>query len=139
MKIFIQIPCFNEELQLENAINEIKKSVDPNKYNYEIIIIDDGSTDKTVDIAKKNNVKNIISLKRNMGLGYAFNEGRKFAFEKNVDVLVNTDADKLTFVCHPIVSTIHGNCHTQRCICKLINSWPKNKNTIFCWTMIIQI
>ena len=82
MKIFIQIPCFNEELQLENAINEIKKSVDPNKYNYEIIIIDDGSTDKTVDIAKKNNVKNIISLKRNMGLGYAFNEGRKFAFEK---------------------------------------------------------
>ena len=93
MKIFIQIPCFNEELQLENAINEIKKSVDPNKYNYEIIIIDDGSTDKTVDIAKKNNVKNIISLKRNMGLGYAFNEGRKFAFEKDVDVLVNTDAD----------------------------------------------
>tara|TARA_B100000579_G_scaffold381638_1_gene350316 strand:- start:2986 stop:3900 length:915 start_codon:yes stop_codon:yes gene_type:complete len=93
MKIFIQIPCFNEELQIENTISEIRKLVDPDKYNYEIIIIDDGSNDNTVDIAKKNGVEKIISLKRNMGLGYAFNEGRKFAYEQGVDILVNTDAD----------------------------------------------
>ena len=54
MKIFIQIPCFNEEQQLKNTIDQIKKSVDPNKYSYEIIVIDDGSTDKTVQIAKDN-------------------------------------------------------------------------------------
>ena len=93
MKIFIQIPCYNEELQIENSIKEIKKSLDPNKYNYEIVIIDDGSTDNTVDIARKNGVTKIISLKRNIGLGFAFNEGRKFAYDHNVDVLINTDAD----------------------------------------------
>lgn len=38
MKIFIQIPCFNEELQIENTISEIRKLVDPDKYNYEIIM-----------------------------------------------------------------------------------------------------
>ena len=53
MKIFIQIPCYNEELQLENTIAEIRKFVNPEKYNYEIVIIDDGSNDKTVEIAKK--------------------------------------------------------------------------------------
>jgi glycosyltransferase involved in cell wall biosynthesis len=93
MKIIIQIPCFNEELQIENAINQIRKSLDANKYNYEIVIIDDGSTDRTLEVAKKNNIKKIISLKRNMGLGYAFNEGRKFAYEYDADILINTDAD----------------------------------------------
>ena len=93
MKIFIQIPCYNEEHQIENSIKEIKKSLDPNKYNYEIVIIDDGSTDKTADIARKNGVTKIISLKRNIGLGFSFNEGRKFAYDNDVDVLINTDAD----------------------------------------------
>ena len=93
MKIFIQIPCFNEELQIENTIFEIRKLVNPKKYNYEIVIIDDGSNDKTIETAKKSGVNNIISLKRNRGLGYAFNEGRKFASKNNVDILINTDAD----------------------------------------------
>ena len=93
MKIFIQIPCFNEELQIENTIKQIKQSVDPKKYNYDIIIIDDGSTDKTTQIAKDNGVEKIISLRRNMGLGYAFNIGRQYALEKSADILINTDAD----------------------------------------------
>jgi len=92
MKIFVQIPCFNEELQIKNIIEDIRNSLDK-KYDYEIVIIDDGSTDKTVKIAKENGIKNILSLKRNMGLGYAFNKGRIFALEKGVDILVNTDAD----------------------------------------------
>ena len=93
MKIFIQIPCFNEELQIKNIIQDIRNSLDVNNYDYEIVIIDDGSTDKTVEIAKENGIKNIISLKRNMGLGFAFNRGRIFALEQDVDILVNTDAD----------------------------------------------
>lgn len=93
MKIFIQIPCFNEELQIKNIIQDIRNSLDVNNYDYEIVIIDDGSTDKTVEIAKENGIKNIISLKRNMGLGFAFNRGRIFALEQGADILVNTDAD----------------------------------------------
>ena len=46
MKILIQIPCFNEELQIKNIIEEIRKSLDRNNYDYEIVIIDDGSTDR---------------------------------------------------------------------------------------------
>ena len=93
MKIFIQIPCFNEELQIKNIIEDIRKSLDTNNYDYEIVIIDDGSTDRTIAIAKENGVKNILSLKRNMGLGFAFNKGRIFALEQGADILVNTDAD----------------------------------------------
>ena len=63
MKILIQIPCFNVELQIEYTISEIKKSLNTNEYDYEIVIIDDGSTDKTVEIAKQNGVKKIVSLK----------------------------------------------------------------------------
>ena len=63
MKIFIQIPCFNEELQIENTISEIKKSLNTNEYDYEIVIIDDGSTDKTVEIAKQNGIKKFYHLK----------------------------------------------------------------------------
>ena len=62
MKIFIQIPCFNEELQIKNIIEDIRKSLDTNNYDYEIVIIDDGSTDRTIAIAKENGVKNILSL-----------------------------------------------------------------------------
>ena len=93
MKIFVQIPCFNEEFQIKKVIDEIKKFLDLKKYDYEIIVIDDGSTDKTVEIAKKNGVNKIISLKRNMGLGYAFNKGRIFALKEGADILINTDAD----------------------------------------------
>jgi glycosyltransferase involved in cell wall biosynthesis len=93
MKIFVQIPCFNEEFQIKKVIDEIKKFLDLKKYDYEIIVIDDGSTDKTVEIAKKSGVNKIISLKRNMGLGYAFNKGRIFALKEGADILINTDAD----------------------------------------------
>ena len=74
MKIIVQIPCFNEESQIKNIIEDIRNSLDTNNYDYEIVIIDDGSTDKTVEIAKENGIKNILSLKRNMGLGFAFNK-----------------------------------------------------------------
>ena len=93
MKIFIQIPCFNEEKQIENTIKEIKSSIDTKKYDYKIIVIDDGSNDQTIEKAKKSGVEKIISLKRNMGLGYAFNKGRIYALEQNADILINTDAD----------------------------------------------
>ena len=93
MKIIIQIPCYNEEDQLKKIISEIRSSVDQNLYNYKIVVIDDGSTDNTIKVAKENNIDKIISLKRNMGLGYAFDRGIKYAKNEQADILIHTDAD----------------------------------------------
>tara|TARA_Y100001958_G_scaffold124835_1_gene92249 strand:- start:744 stop:1661 length:918 start_codon:yes stop_codon:yes gene_type:complete len=93
MKIIIQIPCFNEEGQLKKIISEIRTSVDQNLYNYKIVVINDGSTDNTLKIAQENKVDKIISFKRNMGLGYAFDQGISFAKSDEADILIHTDAD----------------------------------------------
>ena len=93
MKIIIQIPCYNEEDQLKKIISEIRSSVDQNLYNYKIVVIDDGSTDNTIKVAKENNIDKIISFKRNMGLGYAFDRGIKYAKNEQADILIHTDAD----------------------------------------------
>ena len=61
-------------------------------FNYDILIIDDGSTDETVSVAKQLGVTHIVSCKRNMGLGFAFQKGLEFK-ENGYDFLINTDAD----------------------------------------------
>ena len=91
IKIIIQIPCFNEEFQIKSLIEDLKNSI--NSFEYDLLIIDDGSIDRTVEIAKELEVDHIISFKRNMGLGYAFQAGLNFAKEKGYDFLINTDAD----------------------------------------------
>ena len=91
MKLLIQIPCLNEQDQLAQIIDDIRSHV--NAFNYEILVIDDGSTDDTVKVAKELKVDHVISLKRNMGLGYAFQAGLNFAKKKGYDYLINTDAD----------------------------------------------
>ena len=77
-KILIQIPCFNEETVIGDTLEEIKKHI-KNYQNIEILIIDDGSNDSTVKIAKENNVNHIISHPKNVGLGLAWNQGLNFA------------------------------------------------------------
>jgi len=74
MKLVINIPCYNEEKTLPLVLRELPKKI---KGVSEIIvqIVDDGSTDKTVAVAKKLGVKNIIIHKKNKGLGIAFKHG----------------------------------------------------------------
>lgn len=91
MKILIQIPCLNERNQLAHIIEDIRSNV--TAFDYEMLIIDDGSTDDTVNVAKEQKVDHVVSFKRNMGLGYAFQAGLNFAKEKGYDYLINTDAD----------------------------------------------
>jgi glycosyltransferase involved in cell wall biosynthesis len=91
MKLLIQIPCYNEQDQLKRIIDDIRSNV--NDFSYDILIIDDGSTDKTVELAKQLGVTHIVSCKRNMGLGFAFQKGLEFAKENSYDFLINTDAD----------------------------------------------
>ena len=91
MKLIIQIPCLNEEKTLPQVLKEIPKEYKGIKKT-EIVIIDDGSTDKTAEIAKKHGCT-ILKHKKNKGLGNAFKTGLEYALEQRADILVNTDAD----------------------------------------------
>jgi glycosyltransferase involved in cell wall biosynthesis len=91
MKLLIQIPCLNEQEQLPRIIEDIRSHL--LDFDYDILIIDDGSTDNTVAVAKQLEVTHVVSCKRNMGLGYAFQKGLDFAKKNGYDFLINTDAD----------------------------------------------
>lgn len=92
MKLIVQIPCFNEENTLATVINEIPKSID-GVDKIEILIIDDGSSDRTIAIAKELNVHHIIENIGNKGLGISFQKGMQYALDQGADLLVNTDGD----------------------------------------------
>lgn len=109
MKLIIQIPCFNEEETLSATIKDFPKKI--NKINkIELLVIDDGSSDKTVDIAKKNGVHHIVSHKKNQGLARAFETGLKKCISLGADIIVNTDADNQYYgsdiekIVNPIIS-----------------------------------
>ena len=91
MKLIIQIPCFNEEKTLPVAIESIPKGI-KGIDDIEILIIDDGSTDNTVDVAKKYNAK-VISNGKNLGLAKTFIKGIQTSLANGADIIVNTDAD----------------------------------------------
>lgn len=92
MNLMVQIPCLNEEKTLESVIEEIPKVIDGID-SIEILIIDDGSSDKTLEIAKRLGVDHIISNIGNRGLGISFQKGVSFAIKHKTDILVNTDGD----------------------------------------------
>lgn len=92
MKLVIQIPCFNEEDSLLTTLNALPKKIKGIK-EVEVLVINDGSVDKTVQIASDWGVKKIISFKRNLGLARAFVSGLNTAVEMGADIIVNLDAD----------------------------------------------
>lgn len=92
MKVFIQIPCFNEAETLPLVFETMPKKL-PSVDHVEWLIIDDGSTDHTVEVAKKLGVKHIIHHRRNMGLARSFRDGIDYALKHGADIVVNTDGD----------------------------------------------
>lgn len=92
MKLLIQIPCYNEEETLAITLNDLPKSIDGID-EIEVLVIDDGSKDKTIEVAKANGVKNFVILPNNLGLAKAFVSGIAKALELDADIIVNTDAD----------------------------------------------
>lgn len=92
MKVFIQIPCLNEETTLPLVFKTMPKTL-PGVDSVEWLIIDDGSTDDTVAVAKKLGVKHIVRHRRNMGLARSFRDGVDYALKHGADIVVNTDGD----------------------------------------------
>src|SRR5436190_2538867 len=92
MKLIIQIPCFNEAAQLPKTLAEIPRSV-PGFDKVEWLVIDDGSTDRTIEVAREHGVDHIVRLTNNKGLASGFQAGLDAALKLGADVIVNTDAD----------------------------------------------
>jgi glycosyltransferase involved in cell wall biosynthesis len=92
MKLIIQIPCFNEESSLPITLSELPKTV----AGFDIVewlVIDDGSTDNTVEVAGDHGVHHVVRHVQNQGLAKAFMTGLDASLSLGADVIVNTDAD----------------------------------------------
>ena len=92
MKLIVQIPCYNEEETLPATFNDIPKQID-GVDEVEILIIDDGSTDKTIEVARSLGVHHIVINKNNRGLARTFRTGLNECLKLGADIIVNTDGD----------------------------------------------
>jgi glycosyltransferase involved in cell wall biosynthesis len=92
MKLIIQIPCYNEADTLAVTLKELPRTVEGFD-KVEWLIINDGSTDNTIEVAQANGVDHVISLARNQGLARVFMAGLDACLKLGADVIVNTDAD----------------------------------------------
>lgn len=91
-KLIIQIPCFNEEKTLPEVIADLPSKVEGFDV-VEYLVVDDGCSDRTVEVARALGVHHILCLGNNRGLATAFGRGVQYALEHGADVLVNTDGD----------------------------------------------
>ena len=86
MKILVIIPCYNEEKNIVNTVNDLKK------VNVDYIVINDGSTDNSLKVLKENNI-NHINLINNVGIGGVMQTGYKYALKNNYDIAIQFDGD----------------------------------------------
>jgi glycosyltransferase involved in cell wall biosynthesis len=109
MKLIIQIPCFNEEETLPATLADLPRQVEGFDA-VEWLIIDDGSGDRTVDVARAHGVDHIVRLTNNKGLAYAFQAGLDACLKLGADVVVNTDGDNqynakdIPLLCGPVLA-----------------------------------
>lgn len=92
IKLVIQIPCFNEEATLPQTLADLPREV-PGVDIVEWLVIDDGSSDRTVEVAREHGVDHVVSHRANRGLAAAFLTGLDAALRAGADIVVNTDAD----------------------------------------------
>ena len=110
MKLVVQIPCLNEEATLPSVLATIPRQI-PGIDEIVVVVIDDGSTDGTVEVARAHGVTHFVRHARNQGLARSFTDGVSYALSIGADIVVNTDGDnqypqeRITDLVQPIV---HG-------------------------------
>jgi glycosyltransferase involved in cell wall biosynthesis len=92
MRLFIQIPCLNEEQTLPLVLATIPRDI-AGVDEIHILVVDDGSTDRTVEVARRLGVEHFVFHTRNMGLARSFRDGVDYALQHGADIVVNTDGD----------------------------------------------
>src|SRR5688572_33356124 len=92
MYLIIQIPCYNEEMTLSQVITNLPLFL-PGITRLELLVIDDGSTDNTVTVARQLGVQHIVQHTQNRGLATAFQTGLESSLRLGADIIVNTDGD----------------------------------------------
>ena len=92
MKLFVQIPCLNEEATLPQVIRDIPRTI-MGIQEVKILVVDDGSSDRTTEVAYREGADYVIKLPSNQGLAKAFSTGINKCLELGADIIVNTDGD----------------------------------------------
>jgi glycosyltransferase involved in cell wall biosynthesis len=92
VKLIVQIPCYNEEQTLASTLADIPREI-PGIDRVEILVIDDGSWDRTVEVARELGVDHLVINKVNYGLARAFRRGMDECLRQGADIIVNTDGD----------------------------------------------
>jgi glycosyltransferase involved in cell wall biosynthesis len=92
MKLIVQIPCLNEAATLPATIADLPRRIE-GVDEIELLVVDDGSSDETVEVARRNGVEHIVRLTNNKGLAAAFQAGLDACLKLGADIVVNTDAD----------------------------------------------
>ena len=109
MKVLLIIPSYNEE---DNVLGNYQKIInynEKNNTNYDVIVINDGSKDRTEEICKRNKIP-YISLVHNLGIGGAVQTGYKYAYENDYDIAIQFDGDGqhdvnyVSNICEPLIS-----------------------------------
>ncbi|MEO1467478.1 MAG: glycosyltransferase family 2 protein [Pseudomonadota bacterium] len=92
MKLIVQIPCFNEEATIARTIADIPRAIEGIDA-VEVLIVDDGSTDRTAEVARAAGADHVVRNTANMGLAATFARGLEASLERGADIIVNTDGD----------------------------------------------